>query len=103
MLGGMAATSKDIPPFVLQQGYNSVTGLNVIGLRRAGFCSASIDALRQSFRIFYREGRTQGAALDQVEAEFGSFPEVAEFIQFVRESKLGINPSRSNERAQWVP
>jgi UDP-N-acetylglucosamine acyltransferase len=35
MLGGMAATSKDIPPFVLQQGFNCVTGLNLVGVRHA--------------------------------------------------------------------
>jgi UDP-N-acetylglucosamine acyltransferase len=103
MLGGMAATSKDIPPFVLQQGYNCVTGLNVIGLRRSGCPSVSIDALRQTFRIFYREGRTQTSALDQIEAEFGSVTEVSEFVRFIRESKIGINPARSSDRAQWVP
>ena len=71
MLGGMAATSKDIPPFVLQQGYNCVTGLNVVGLRRAGCSPVTIDALRQAFRIFYREGRCQGGALDQIESDLG--------------------------------
>jgi UDP-N-acetylglucosamine acyltransferase len=100
MLGGMAATSKDIPPFVLQQGYNCVTGLNVVGLRRSGCTPESIDALRQAFRIFYREGRTQGAALDQIEAEVGPIAEVAEFVRFIRQSKIGINPARGVERAQ---
>ena len=42
MLAGIAATSKDIPPFILQQGYNCVTGLNIVGIRRAGF-SADVD------------------------------------------------------------
>ena len=37
MLGGTGGTTKDIPPFILQQGYNCVTGLNIVGLRRAGF------------------------------------------------------------------
>jgi len=102
MLGGMAATSKDVPPFVLQQGYNCVTGLNVVGLRRAGCTPETIDALRQAFRIFYREGRTQSGALDQIEAELGAIAEVAEFIGFIRESKIGINPVRSTQRAQRI-
>jgi UDP-N-acetylglucosamine acyltransferase len=99
MLGGMAATSKDIPPFVLQQGYNCVTGLNVVGLRRAGCSPVSIDGLRQAFRIFYREGRSQGCALDQIESDLGSISEVAEFVGFIRHSKIGINPARVPERA----
>jgi UDP-N-acetylglucosamine acyltransferase len=98
MLGGMGATSKDIPPFILQQGQNCVTALNVIGLRRAGFASGTIDALRQVFRILFREGRTQTAALELIEADFGSIPEVAEFVTFVRESKNGINTTRKAGR-----
>ena len=44
MLGGLGTTTKDIPPFVLQQGYNCVTGLNLIGLRRAGISAEAINA-----------------------------------------------------------
>jgi UDP-N-acetylglucosamine acyltransferase len=99
MLGGMGSTSKDIPPYILQQGQNCVTGLNIVGLRRAGFSSAVVDGLRQAFRIFYREGRAQSAALDLIEADLGTIPQVAEFVAFIRESKIGINPARSVERA----
>ncbi len=99
MLGGMGSTSKDIPPFVLQQGQNCVTGLNIIGLRRAGLSSTAIDAVRQAFRIFFREGRAQPAALDLIEADLGTIQEVAEFVAFIRESKTGINPARGVERA----
>jgi UDP-N-acetylglucosamine acyltransferase len=102
MLGGMAATSKDIPPFVLQQGYNCVTGLNVVGLRRAGCSPETIDALRQAFRMVYREGRTLGGVLDRIESELASIPEVAEFVEFIRTSKIGINPARGAKRAQKI-
>ena len=102
MLGGMAGTTKDIPPFVLQQGYNCVTGLNIVGLRRSGCTPDSIDALRQAFRIFYREGRTPAGALDRIEAEFGEFAEVGEFASFIRQSKIGINPARGTKRAQRI-
>jgi UDP-N-acetylglucosamine acyltransferase len=98
MLGGTGGTTKDVPPFILQQGYNCVTGLNIIGIRRAGFPAESIDGLRQVFRILYREGRPVPAALDLIEADFGHIPEVVEFATFIRRSKLGINPARSNDR-----
>jgi UDP-N-acetylglucosamine acyltransferase len=98
MLSGLGSTSKDVPPFVLQQGYNCVTGLNVIGLRRAGFTAEAIAALREAFRILYKEGRTLGLALDRILADIGQVPEVLEFVAFVRESTLGINPARSGDR-----
>jgi len=101
MLGGMGASSKDIPPFVLQQGYNCVTGLNLVGLRRAGFTNQAINALRQAYRILYREGRPISAALERISQDFGEIPEVAEFIEFIRESKIGINPARSSERENY--
>jgi UDP-N-acetylglucosamine acyltransferase len=103
MLGGMGSTTKDIPPFILQHGQNCVTGLNIVGLRRAGIPASSIDGLRNAFRIFYRECRLQCAALDRIEAELGMIPEVVEFVAFVRESKLGINPARSVERGLLKP
>jgi UDP-N-acetylglucosamine acyltransferase len=101
MLGGTGGTSKDVPPFILQQGYNCVTGLNIIGIRRAGFSAQSIDALRQVFRILYREGRPLPAALEQIEADFGQFAEVAEFVNFIHRSKTGINPARSLDRQHF--
>ena len=101
MLGGMSSSTKDIPPFVLQQGYNCVTGLNLVGLRRSGAPTASINALRQAFRILYREGRPISTALDRIEQDFGEFAEIAEFLDFIRHSKLGVNPARSTERGNY--
>jgi UDP-N-acetylglucosamine acyltransferase len=102
MLGGMGSTTKDIPPFILQHGQNCVTGINVIGLKRAGAAAASIDGLRQAFRILFREVLSQSVALDRIEAELGMIPEVAEFVAFIRESKLGISPARSVERGLGI-
>ena len=101
MLGGTGGTTKDVPPFILQQGYNCVTGLNIIGIRRAGFSTRAIDALRQVFRILYREGRPLSAALDRIEKDHGDIPEVLEFSAFIRHSKLGINPARSQDREHF--
>jgi UDP-N-acetylglucosamine acyltransferase len=98
MLGGLGSSTKDIPPFVLQQGYNCVTGLNVVGMRRAGFSSDVLAALRQVFRILYKEGRTQRLAIDRIDADFSHVAEVREFVAFVRDSQIGINPARSEEK-----
>jgi UDP-N-acetylglucosamine acyltransferase len=101
MLGGMGATSKDIPPFILQQGYNCVTGLNLVGMRRAGFSNHAVNALRQAFRILYREGRPISAALDRIAGDFGGIAEVDEFVEFIRASRIGINPARSSDRENY--
>lgn len=98
MLGGLGSVTKDIPPFVIQQGYNCVSGLNLVGLRRAEMASQSIAALREAFRILYKEGRTQTGALELISADLGQVPEVSEFVEFIRASKIGISPARDPGR-----
>lgn len=101
LLAGMGASSKDVPPFILQQGYNCVTGLNVIGMRRAGILPAAIDAMRTAYRILYKEGRTRKAAVERMEADLGHVAEVREFLEFLRTTTLGINPARDSDRQNW--
>jgi UDP-N-acetylglucosamine acyltransferase len=102
MLGGLGSSTKDIPPFILQQGYNTVSGLNVIGLRRAGFSPASINALREAFRVLYKEGRTLSSAVDSIDMELGHIAEIAEFSRFLRESTIGVCPGRKGARQRAV-
>jgi UDP-N-acetylglucosamine acyltransferase len=98
MLGGLGSVTKDIPPFVIQQGYNCVSGLNLVGLRRSGMSAESIAALRVAFRILYKEGRTQTGALEMIAADLGAVPEVAEFVTFIQQSKIGVSPARDPGR-----
>ena len=39
--------------------------------------------------------------MERIEADHGTIPEVAEFLQFIRESTLGINPARDPDRQNW--
>ena len=102
MIGGLGSATKDVPPFVLMQGYNSVTTLNAVGLRRAGLPAATISGLREAFRTLYKEGRMQGAALERIAADLGAIPEVAEFVDFIRNSAIGIAPIREHNRDRRV-
>jgi UDP-N-acetylglucosamine acyltransferase len=98
MLGGLGSVTKDIPPFVIQQGYNCVSGLNLVGLRRAGIASQTIAALREAFRILYKEGRALSGALDLIANDLGHIAEINEFVTFIRASKIGISPARDPGR-----
>jgi UDP-N-acetylglucosamine acyltransferase len=94
LLSGCSATSKDIPPFVVQQDVNVVVGVNVVGMRRAGLGAAQINAVRQAFRILFREGLPLSAAVARLEAELGAVAAVAEMIAFLRNCPRGINSMR---------
>ena len=95
LLSGCSATSKDIPPFVVQQDVNVVVGVNVVGMRRAGLDAPQINAVRQAFRILFREGLALSVAVARLEQELGAVPAVAEMIGFLRHCPRGINSMRS--------
>ena len=90
MVGGNVRIIQDVPPFLLAADFNvAAKGLNLIGLRRAGFTREQISALKQAYKLLYRSKLSLQEALDRVEKEVGT-PEAAEFVQFIRESKRGI-------------
>jgi UDP-N-acetylglucosamine acyltransferase len=91
LLSGVSATTKDIPPFIIQQRINNIVGVNVVGMRRAGIPTAHIDAVRRTFHILYRQGMILPQALAIIDRELGTVPEVGEMVAFIRASARGIN------------
>jgi UDP-N-acetylglucosamine acyltransferase len=94
LLSGCSTTTKDIPPFVIQQNINTVFGVNVIGMRRAGITRPEIDAVRRAFHTLFRRGLTLPAALAQLQLELAESAAVAEMIAFLRQTRRGINSMR---------
>jgi UDP-N-acetylglucosamine acyltransferase len=99
LLSGLSATTKDMPPFIIQQRINCVVGVNVIGMRRAGIPTPRIDAVRQAYHLLYREAHVLPFALAQIERELGQVPEVAEMVAFIRRSSRGIILNTSRDAA----
>ena len=56
LLRGLSRTSRDVPPFCIMDGTHTVRGLNVVGLRRAGFSRERITALRRAFAALSASG-----------------------------------------------
>ena len=94
MTQGNSGFGKDIPPFLLAGEVNYAFGINVLGLRRAGFSSGERDEIKRAFKLLYRSGLNIRQALEQaVASEFG--PNGREFFEFVAgASKRGIVPYR---------
>jgi UDP-N-acetylglucosamine acyltransferase len=98
LLSGCSATTKDIPPFIIQQGIDTVVGVNVIGMRRAGIDNDRITAVRRAFRILFGQRLVLSAAVAKVEQEVGGVDTVAELLAFIRASSRGISPMRGRGR-----
>lgn len=95
MVGGCCAISKDLPPFMTCfSKNNTVSGLNIVGLRRSGMNKDTIRALKDVYKIFYRSHFNTKHAIERIKNDIELFPEVQEFIEFVENSQRGVLSSR---------
>jgi len=89
MMQGGAAISKDLPPYTVARGANSICGLNTVGLRRAGLPPAERLELKQLYRVLFREGQNLRAAVASARAKFSSAPAKL-MLDFLADSKRGV-------------
>ncbi len=89
MRGGSGA-GRDIPPYAINDELHTVRGLNLVGLKRAGFTSSQIAPLRQAFRILFGRRGNLKLGLERVEREVPLTPEVIHLLEFIRASTRGV-------------
>jgi UDP-N-acetylglucosamine acyltransferase len=80
---------QDVPPYIMAQGHNAVPRtINSEGLKRRGFSSEQITAIKRAFKILYRQGLTVNEAVEKmVELQV---PALQPLIDFVQQSSRGI-------------
>jgi|SRR5271166_1352710 len=89
LMQGLSGIGKDVPPFAIAAGRNSVSAINVIGLRRAGYGPALRNEIKDAFNLFYRSGLNASQA-EQEATQRSWSPEVSIFWDFVSSTKRGI-------------
>lgn len=91
MAGGGAILFKDVPAYVMVSGNPAIPrGMNFEGMRRRGWGSETIAALRKAYRMVYRQAATLEQVMPELEALALDFPEVQLFITTLQESARGI-------------
>ena len=94
-IGGMTGVAQDVPPYSLVAGERgSLYGLNLIGLKRRGFSKEDIMKLKKAYRILWREELKKEEAIEKIISELGNCDKVMDLINFVKNSKRGIVPSK---------
>ena len=89
MMQGGAAISQDLPPFTVAHNLNEICGLNVVGLRRAGFSPAERMEIKQVYRALFRSGKNLREAVAGAREKFAS-PGAKLLLEFVAASKRGV-------------
>jgi UDP-N-acetylglucosamine acyltransferase len=92
IVGGCSKVVQDVPPFMLADGNPAETRtVNKVGMERNRISEPAQSALRQAFKVLFREGLTIPNALARIEQDLPSLPEMEHLIQFVRQSERGIS------------
>lgn len=95
MIGGASKVVQDVPPFVIVDGHPArVSGLNSVGLSRAGISESVRHNLKKAYKILYRSGLTLTQAIAVMEQELDSCEEVEHMLRFLRNAERGICRSR---------
>src|SRR5689334_15949780 len=94
MIGGNTRVNLDVPPYFLYTDFNvAPRGLNLVGLKRAGFSAEDTRALKAAYRILYRAGLKLEAALERIESDCRT-EHTRHLVEFIRSSKRGICRAR---------
>jgi len=95
MIGGETRVDRDAPPFFLYAGCRiTPRGLNLVGLKRAGFGMDDIVALMKAYVILYRSQLKLADALARIETEVPT-EHTLHLVKFARSSQRGICRERN--------
>jgi UDP-N-acetylglucosamine acyltransferase len=91
MIGGGSRIPQDVAPYTRVAGNPPVVaGVNVVGLTRRGFSPSTVAAIRQAYRILFRQKLTVEEAVARIRAEVPPLPEVDTLVEFFQTSERGV-------------
>ena len=90
LMRGLSGTSRDVPPFAIVDWQHTVRGVNVVGLKRAGFDDQRIRAIREAFRTLFRKGCNLSLAMKEIEERGRAGDDVSALLEFIKSSKRGV-------------
>jgi UDP-N-acetylglucosamine acyltransferase len=92
IIGACSKIAQDVPPYMLADGNPARTRtINKVGMDRRGIPDETQAALKQAYKILFREGLTVPNALARIEAELPALPEVQHLVAFCRASERGLS------------
>ncbi|QQS09710.1 MAG: acyl-ACP--UDP-N-acetylglucosamine O-acyltransferase [Phycisphaerales bacterium] len=89
-LSGGVAMAVDLPPFCISGSRNTVSGLNVVGLRRAGIPRDDISALRAAFRDAFQVRLPKQEMIAILRDQAAGCSLVGELADFIETSKKPV-------------
>ncbi|MBN2507304.1 MAG: acyl-ACP--UDP-N-acetylglucosamine O-acyltransferase [Verrucomicrobia bacterium] len=92
IIGGCSKVVQDVPPYMMADGNPARTRtVNKIGLERNGVGEEAQNALKQAYKILFREKLTIPNALARIQTELPDLPEIRHLLWFGRTSERGLS------------
>jgi UDP-N-acetylglucosamine acyltransferase len=91
MVGAGAIVTQDVAPYTMIGGTPLATvGINSEGLRRRGFSTEAVAAIKSAFKTIFREGHTLEEALAVLRVQASSQAELALLVDFLSTKGRGL-------------
>jgi UDP-N-acetylglucosamine acyltransferase len=91
MVGGGSMVTLDVPPYCLVEGNRAnLHGLNTMGLKRAEMPEETVAALKEIYRVFFRQGKPAKVAAAELAGRDDLPPEAVALVRFVAASERGV-------------
>lgn len=95
MIGGASKLVQDVVPYTIVDGHPAkVSGLNNVGISRAGISIESRRNIKKAYKILYRSGLSLSQAIEVIEQDVDSCEEIEHFLRFLRNAERGICRNR---------
>ena len=105
MIAGAAHVVMDALPFMTMQQRNACSGVNLVGMRRAGFSKEEIQEIKRAYKLFYRSGRPLSATIEEFETAVTTDAghRLLAFLKAPSRRGLGAGPRHAYRHSQHDP
>jgi UDP-N-acetylglucosamine acyltransferase len=97
-IGGCSAVHRDVPPYAMAVGNRAkLVGLNLVGLKRAGFVDTTLHALKRAYELLFLSELNLKEARSRIHQEYPQIPEIQHLLHFLETSERGLLPADVRE------
>jgi UDP-N-acetylglucosamine acyltransferase len=95
MAGAGSMVPKDAPPYALVHGDRArIRGVNVVGMRRAGYTDEDVAVVKRAYRILFWRGAVMAARIQHAAKLWGDHPLVHNVLDFMECTTRGVLMAR---------
>jgi UDP-N-acetylglucosamine acyltransferase len=102
MTSGVTTLTNDLPPYFMASERNTVVGVNIVGMRRAGMPRDEITAVKRAYTEVFRRNLPTREMHRELKARGQDSQAVNDIYEFVITSKRAICPVGGRKRSRAI-